>query len=57
MKEGIAGKVTYRKDYTAYPWDIEQLDLYFDVGIETTTVRAQMEFKLKEGNGTRQPSF
>jgi aminopeptidase N len=54
MKEGIAGKVTYRKDYTTYPWDIKQLDLYFDVGIETTTVRAQMEFKLKEGNGTRQ---
>ena len=54
MKEGIAGKVIYRKDYTAYPWDIKQLDLHFDVGIETTTVRAQMEFSLKKGAASGQ---
>ena len=29
MKEGIAGKAIYRKDYAAYPWEIGQLDLYF----------------------------
>ncbi len=49
MKEGIAGKVIYRKNYLAYPWNIEQLDLHFDVGVETTTVRAQMDFNLKSG--------
>jgi hypothetical protein len=46
MKDGISGKVIYRKDYTAYPWDVNHLDLHFDVGIETTIVRAEMEFRL-----------
>ena len=49
MKEGIAGKPIYRKDYTAYPWIVRHLDLHFDIGIETTTVRAEMEFQLKDG--------
>jgi aminopeptidase N len=53
MKDGISGKVIYRKDYTAYPWDVNHLDLHFDVGIETTIVRAEMEFHLKQG--TRAP--
>ena len=47
MKEGIAGRVIYRKDYLAYPWEINQLDLHFDIDLEITTVRAQMEFSLK----------
>ena len=52
MKEGIAGKTIYRKDYAAYPWVVRHLDLHFDIGIETTTVRAEMEFQLKEGAGS-----
>jgi len=51
MKEGIAGKAIFRKDYTAYPWSVRQLDLHFDIGIETTTVRAEMEFQLKDSIG------
>ena len=50
MKEGIAGKAVFRKDYTAYPWSVRRLDLHFDIGIETTTVRAEMEFQLKDGS-------
>ena len=49
MKDGIAGKTIYRKDYTAYPWDIAQLDLHFDIDLETTVVRAEMEFQLIDG--------
>jgi len=49
MKEGVAGKVIYRKDYTPYPWAVSQLDLHFDVGLETTVVGAQMEFELRDG--------
>ena len=49
MKDGIAGKTIYRKDYTVYPWDIDQLDLHFDIGLETTVVRAEMEFQLIDG--------
>jgi len=54
MKEGLAGKVIYRKDFKTYPWNIEQLDLQFDVGIETTTVQAQMEFRLKDESESSQ---
>ena len=48
MKDGLSTKSIYRKDYTVYPWDIHQLDLYFDIGIESTVVRAEMEFHLKD---------
>ena len=54
MKEGIAGKAFYRKDYSAYPWKVNYLDLYFDVGIETTTVVAEMDFQLKDGAAAAQ---
>jgi len=50
MKEGTSSSATYRKDYTAYPWDITQLELHFDIGVETTIVRAEMEFRSKEGS-------
>jgi aminopeptidase N len=49
MKDGTAGKSIYRKDYEAYPWDVKQLHLFFDIGRETTTVRAEMKFQLKDG--------
>jgi aminopeptidase N len=48
MRDGTPGKSIYRKDYTAYPWSIGQLDLYFDLDIETTTVQAEMAFELKD---------
>jgi len=48
MKDGKSGKLIYRKDYTVYPWDVSQLDVYFDIGNESTTVRAEMEFQLKD---------
>jgi aminopeptidase N len=52
MKEGIASKAIYRNDYTPYPWDVGHLDLRFDIGIETTTVHAEIEFRLKEESTT-----
>lgn len=54
MKEGIAGKTINRKDYTAYPWGIVQLDLHFDIGLETTIVCAEMEFQLTDGTNAPQ---
>jgi aminopeptidase N len=54
MKEGIAGKAIYRKNYIAYPWSVKQLDLRFVITSETTVVRAQMEFEWKdEATGER----
>ena len=40
MKKGTAGKAVLRKDYTPYPWNVEYLDLQFDIGAEVTTVAA-----------------
>jgi aminopeptidase N len=54
MKEGVAVGTIYRKDYTVYPWDVDQLDLYFDVGTELTTVRARMQFRLKDNTASVQ---
>ena len=54
MKEGLPGKSIYRKDYKAYPWDVTKLDLYFDIGRESTAVRAEMEFQLKNKESTTQ---
>ncbi len=54
MKDGISGKSIYRKDYTAYPWHVAQLDLYFNIDSQTTTVRAEMEFQLKDATKTTQ---
>ena len=51
MKKGSANKAIYRKDYTAYPWEVMHLDLHFNIGIETTIVRAGMAFQLKDGAG------
>ena len=48
MKQGEAGDVIYRKNYKAYPWDVKRFDLHFDIGAETTTVRAEMEFQFKD---------
>ena len=47
MKDGLFEKSIYRKDYTVYPWDVGQLDIHFDIGSETTTVRTVMEFQLR----------
>ena len=49
MKEGSSCKSIYRKDFTDYPWTVNQLDLHFDIGRETTTVRAEMELRCKDG--------
>ena len=49
MKDALSAKPIFRKDYTTYPWDVKQLDLHFDIGSESTTVRAEMEFQLKDG--------
>lgn len=52
MKQSEAGEVIYRKNYTAYPWNVKRLDLHFNIAAEITTVHAEMEFQLKDdGHG------
>jgi len=54
MKDGTSGKMIYRRDYSPYPWDVSQLDLFFDIGREKTTVRARMVFHRKDDPGASQ---
>jgi len=54
MKDGASGKMIYRKDYTPYPWDVSRLELFFDIGRETTLVRAEMALQLKDDSKTSQ---
>jgi hypothetical protein len=44
MKEAVARKVVRRKDYTPYPWEIDQLCLRFDIDRRITTVKAEIQF-------------
>ncbi len=50
MRNGMTNNITYRKNYAAYPWNVKQLKLQFDIGANTTIVRAQMEFELKDSD-------
>jgi len=54
MKDGASGKMIYRRDFTPYPWEVSRLDLFFDIGRETTMVRAKMAFQLKDDQGAAQ---
>jgi aminopeptidase N len=44
MKKGATAKPVYRKDYRPYPWSLDQVSLRFEIGAESTLVRAEMEF-------------
>lgn len=46
----MTGNITYRKNYVAYPWNVKQLKLHFDISADTAIVRAQIEFELKDPN-------
>ena len=54
MKDGLPTKSIFRKDYTVYPWDVGKLDIYFDIARETTAVRTEMEFQLKDQEKVKQ---
>ncbi len=54
MQDGMTGKTIYRKNYVAYPWIINQLQLHFDIAADTTTVRARIEFQLADPNAIPQ---
>ncbi|MDH3903208.1 MAG: aminopeptidase N, partial [Xanthomonadales bacterium] len=54
MKEGISGKSIFRKDYIPYPWDVNNLDIHFDISSDTTTVSAEMELQLKDASKVSQ---
>ncbi len=51
MKNGTSGKVTYRTDYTPYPWTLEQAILRFEIAEESTRVLSTLHFMLDDVAG------
>ena len=50
MKQGSARKAIYRKDYTPWPWLLEQVSLRFDIGDSGTRVTADLRLARADGN-------
>ena len=46
MNEGRAARAVYRKDYTPYPWRLEQVRLRFEIAEERTRVHSCLELQL-----------
>ncbi|MDT8319258.1 MAG: aminopeptidase N [Xanthomonadales bacterium] len=46
MKEGTTAHAVYRKDYTPYPWKLEQVRLRFEIAEECTRVHSCLELQL-----------
>jgi aminopeptidase N len=44
MNKTSAEKAVYRADYVAYPWNIERLELRFEIEQEHTRVRSELHF-------------
>ncbi len=54
MKKGVSAKAIYRKDYTAFPWKIERVELRFSIGDSFTRVCTSMQLKSKtRGSGNQ----
>jgi aminopeptidase N len=51
MKEGQPQQAVYRKDYTPYPWILEQVELHFDIHEDHTEVRSELAFRSRDGAG------
>ena len=45
MKKGSPARVIYRKDYVAYPWQVQNTHLQFEIALDTTIVHARLEFE------------
>lgn len=45
MKKGTASTAVYRTDYAPYPWKLGHLNLWFDIGQDSTRVRSEMSLE------------
>jgi len=55
MKKGVSSRAVYRRDYTAFPWRVRQLDLQFDIGDSLTGVRAALDLEIGRPGAGAQP--
>jgi aminopeptidase N len=51
MKKGASGKAVYRKEYTPYPWILENVVLRFEIGDESTRVLSRFQISRNEAVG------
>ena len=56
MKQGQPRQAVYRKDYTPYPWELDDVRLEFDIHASHTEVRAEMSFRARSGEPGRYAS-
>jgi aminopeptidase N len=49
MKEGAAGNVVYREEYTPFAWNLDEVKLRFDIGKDGTRVASEFRFKRRAG--------
>jgi aminopeptidase N len=45
MKHGSRSTAVYRKDYTPFPWDLQQARFHFEIGEDATRVRSELHFQ------------
>jgi len=48
MREASSRPIIRRKDYTPYPWDLQQVSLDFEIGEQITTVSSVLNFSLAD---------
>ena len=48
MKKGTAGKAVFRKDYSPYPWHLDQVRLRFEIGPDSTRVFSELDLRARE---------
>ena len=51
MKKDASGIVVYRKDYSPYPWTLENVVLRFEIGDESTRVLSRFQISRNEAAG------
>ncbi len=49
MKQGQPRQAVYRKDYTPYPWHLDEVQLSFDIHDDHTEVCAELRLRAKSG--------
>jgi aminopeptidase N len=50
MKQGEPRQAIFRKDYTPYPWHLDEVSLDFAIGDRVTAVQSTMAFRSRSGD-------
>jgi aminopeptidase N len=51
MMKGATGKAVLRKDYVPFPWNVEKASFRFEIGLDSTRVQSELEFRRNPAGG------